>query len=160
MKTLKDYAHLYLGCDIQYPDTDGTIITAKLTGTTNGDGLETTYFEVQKNTSGSPTVGDYLSWEPNGHHNSNALHVKLILRPLSDMTQEEGRKYVELRGYEAINSVTILAGGIEFTHPGMNTYISFENNKPEQFAFLLSNGFDIFGLIEAGLAVSKTETKN
>jgi hypothetical protein len=136
-KNIKDYLHLYLGCEVEYPDTDGTPMRAIFTGFSRADGIETTYKKKPKK---GEALGDYLSWKPNGYHNSNATKIKPILRPLSDMTKKEMAEYNKL--YETLFN---MADGI---------------NQIRQHAacdhYLLSKGFDLFGLIEAGLAIDKT----
>lgn len=57
--------------------------------------------------------------------------VKLYLRPLSDKTPEEREK-------------SSYMGGLH------------ESCQPWEFRYLLSRDFDIFGLIESGLAIDKT----
>ena len=142
MKELKNYIHLYIGCKCTYPDTDPEApwIVATLTGCTIADGVETTYLEVQK-TSHGQTHGDYLSWKSNGHHNSDALHLKLILRPLSDLTSKEQDEL--WHADEPLGVISMYNG---------------DNNRkivlaPERMAYLLSKGFDLFGLRESGLCV-------
>lgn len=108
---------------------------ATLTGVSRADGVETTYKRRKKK---GHAVGDYLSWTPNGHHNCNALSLKLILRPLSDMTEEEM---------------------IEVDVDVPNILSEYEKLRPTAFSFLLSKGFDLFGLIDAGLAIDKTKLK-
>jgi len=58
--------------------------------------------------------------------------VKLKLRPLSDMTDEEQEKWESLE-----------------PSSGM------AKNEAARTAYLLSRGFDLFGLIEEGLAIPK-----
>lgn len=63
--------------------------------------------------------------------------VKLILRPFSDMTEEEA---VE-------SGLGTIARDLEmFNRPW----------SPKQFLYLLSRGFDLFGLIESKQAIDKT----
>ena len=142
MKELKDYIHLYIGCRCTYPDTDPEApwIVATLTGCTIAYGVETTYLEVQKHAHGE-THGDYLAWKSNGNHNSDALNLKLILRPLESMTDDEGDEmWSKMTGSFEIE-IPIIGETAEITI------------SPYQVAFLLSKGFDLFGLKEAGLAV-------
>jgi len=42
-KQLKDYLHLYLGCDVEYPDTDDKLVRSVLTGYSIKEGAETTH---------------------------------------------------------------------------------------------------------------------
>lgn len=65
---------------------------------------------------------------------------KLILRKLSDMTEEDRLKY----GWT-----------IEETDEGLKVNYPFES-----FRLLCKDGWDLFGLIPAGLAIDKTSLKN
>lgn len=116
-KDRKDYLHLYLGCDIRNNIT-GTIV--KL----NSGWLH----ELRSN-----------SYELNDW--------KLILRPLSDMTEEEAKD---------CHNLTTIQKSID----GKDVIGYYRENEPFlepiQFAFLLSKHFDLFGLIDAGLAIDKT----
>jgi hypothetical protein len=163
MKNLKDYIHLYIGCLVQYPDTDGTLITAKLTGVTEGDGVETTYLEVQKHEHGE-TVGDLLAWKSNGNHNSDALHLKLVLRPLDSMTDDELKEWAILRGYKEFPNFKRHPLGFEFGDGGAMTFLSYmppygDRHTADQLLWFLSKRLDLFGLKEAGLAVYETDIK-
>lgn len=75
--------------------------------------------------------------------------IKPILRPLSDMTEEEM--------HECGNMVYDFSD-----EPDLNKWEpkDFEIGlAPEQFQWLLSKGFDIFNLIRDGLAINKTTLK-
>lgn len=67
--------------------------------------------------------------------------VKLYLRPLSDMTVPEATEMKSLMGRQT-----------DGVHP---VYILV--HSPYSFSYLLKQGFDLFGLIEAGLAMDKTK---
>lgn len=79
----------YMGCEVQYVDTDNRKIVAKLTGVSVNDGLETTYKRKRKSIAGGYVSGDYLSFKPNDNHNTDALHCKPILISLSEITDED-----------------------------------------------------------------------
>jgi len=106
-KELKDYLHLYLGCECKvYMPT----IDFELPGCIT---------ELTINLLNTP------------------FRFKPILRPLSDMTDEESN----------------VTKWIKYSDTGEIRY------PPETFVFLLSKHFDLFGLIEAGLAIDKTTLK-
>ena len=111
-KNFKDYAHLYLGCDL----TDPThTIKAKLHNVNSETGA---YWESEV------TVGRL-----------EGSTLKPILRPLSDITKEE----IEQCSYFFTNtSRSILEDGAQRTF------------------YLLKQGFDLFNLIESGIAIDKT----
>jgi hypothetical protein len=71
-----------------------------------------------------------------------AEEVKLILRPLSSMTEEEA---TELDWNQRI--------GWESRWDGIGRP---QVIYPREFHWLIKKGFDIFGLIESGLAIEKT----
>lgn len=102
MKYIKDYLPFYIGCDVKV----GNIATAKLAYESGEDEISVRRVLLQPDT------------------------FKLILRPLSSMTQEE---MTELKGNPLSCSFT-----------------------PSQFRYLLSKHFDVFDLIEAGLAIDAT----
>jgi hypothetical protein len=152
---LKSVLHLYLGCDVQYPDTNGKIITAKLTGFSRADGIETTYKRKRDG-----CVGDYLSWEPNGNHNCDALHIKPILRPLSSMTKEEVADLLGIDGF--IKQGNFCSPFFQITYETLTHEERYQHQyihqlSAAQFAYLLKQGFDLFNLISSGQAVEAKE---
>lgn len=108
-KEIKDYLHLYLGCEI-------------ITGT----GVKTlTCSELQ-------CIDFFEEFE----------FVKPILRPLSDMNEEESKEVCKyIRDPKALQ-VFRTCFGKEFINPSVTRY-------------LLSRHFDLFNLIHQGLAVNK-----
>lgn len=71
-------------------------------------------------------------------------HVQLLLRPLSDIKEEECNK---------------LDWYYKWSTSGEKIKHKVENFRPEEFIELLKMGFDLFGLIESGLAIDKTKLK-
>lgn len=70
------------------------------------------------------------------HYNDGILtYVKLILRPLSDATKQE-TKEILMSGDEIATDIELDAA---------------------RTLYLLSKGFDLFGLIESGQAIDKTK---
>lgn len=78
--------------------------------------------------------------------------IKLVLRSLEDMTKGEaidfmtsvkpGAQYIDHNKYAVLFKSQGSMGDISFTH-----------GPPAGFHYLLQQGFDLFGLIPAGLAV-------
>lgn len=116
-KDIKDYIHLYLGCDVIVHNT----IRATLNLLNHDHRIAVVKL--------SEAFGQTLSVMYN--------EVKLPLRPLSDMTEEEKVEIFQ------VGESDWRQRHLEFTS--------------EQFIKLLSKGFDLFGLIEAGLAIDKTK---
>lgn len=143
---IEDYLHLYLGCDV----TDGEHVMKLL------------------------SVGIYGYTAANDEVKSQGMfhRVKPILRPLSSMTEEEKTTIGKMAGwYEggvifnehhfeikhdtfkemAFDSLT-RANEHDADRLGPKAYF-------EMMPYLLSRSFDLFGLIEAGLAISSTTIK-
>lgn len=115
-KNIKDYLHLYLGCECLLHLELGTM-SEKLTGVTENEDGETICYFLNSNKS---------------FRKSDT--VKLLLRPLSDMTEEEKKEYGKGK-----------------------SFINVQYLSPADFMYLLLRHFDVFGLIESGLAIDKEE---
>lgn len=134
-KGLKDYLHLYLGCKVKILENyhDGIIATLV--------GINHTYGTIE-------CVLEAPEWyEYHKYKAFNDFQVKPILRPLSDMTEDE-EKYVGLGLKAGTANASMLKSGY------------FHSTTPKVFYYLLSKHFDLFGLIEYGLAVSAAELKS
>lgn len=173
-KNIKDYLHLYLGCEVNiekyYKQYHGILKGCKHNGfcvQTDGDRAET--------------------W-----HNEE-VPLQLLLRPLSDMTEEEMIAYLQIlfsdvddkidadefdlemfyndggsmvdgdievganiscRCYEGQIAIRNCGSTFLFDDSGELTRVI---NIPEGIRLLLSKHFDLFGLIESGLAIDKTK---
>jgi len=156
-KDIKDYLHLYLGCEIQGNYMDEPC-KGYLTGI--GEYQAEIQFIVNGNAEEEPAYNRYSE-------------VKPILRTLSDMTEDEKlwwfnsvndgkRKLVESEWVSELNGKACEPHWTLWTDDykiGRMGYTVGINNsfKPEQFFWLLSKHFDLFGLIEAGMAIDKTK---
>lgn len=147
----EDVAHLYLGCEIHDEDTPTGHVAVLDSVDTGGD----CYFNY---------------YDSNGEceHDSQLCSisdVKPILRPLSDMTNDEFYELSELLeecDYEAVfQKYNDGKTGVGYMwQEGMAGLIL--NSDAGQyfvkiFPFLLSRSFDLFGLIESGEAIDKTK---
>jgi hypothetical protein len=115
--SLRNYLHLYLGCEGELTAPDGI-----------------PYLKTEK-------LNTWLLNEISEKRKS----FKPILRPLSDLTEEEMDYVVENHG---------------LVNRGQSPdifVIGWRSFQPETFMYLLKQGFDLFGLIEAGLAIDKTK---
>jgi hypothetical protein len=133
-KNIKDYLHFYLGCECiinwENPEYEENGKVRKL------DSLR---------------IYEMLTEYP------EAI-CKPILRPLSDMTEEEAKQFYVSDGWgENLENIVVTDGGIDFTIARTSGYCIFSRLRPSSFLTLLSKGFDIFGLIDAGLAIDKTK---
>ncbi|MDB5199164.1 MAG: hypothetical protein JWO92_1127 [Chitinophagaceae bacterium] len=166
MKKINDYLPFYLGCEIRM--NGGAV--RKLTG-----------IEFTEN----PGNGNNGIWLHDDTGNRNyflsTFDIKLLLRPLSDMTVEESIElFKKLSLYDlnecvfdiiededsfCINaelegrvidamSISVNSDIVEM----MNNDGPFlpVNPQSQAFYFFLSKHFDLFGLIEAGLAIDAT----
>lgn len=94
--------------------------------------------------------------------------IQLALRPLDSMTEEEALEFIKAQRpfyhhadleYYAhdVMGVTYRDGTMTmgvFGEPEGEYKISFYGCSPEGYHWLLSNGFDIFHLIQRGLAIN------
>lgn len=122
MKKLKDYIHFYLGCECLI-----------------GDKKEIDYIQMVNETGLSVCTGtnknDIQLWY-------KTSSCKPILRPLSDMTEEENKEAMKMY---YVDDVELLPW--------------FSKQHFELTRWLLSKHFDIFGLITDGIAIDKTTYK-
>jgi len=149
-KITPQIAALYLGAKCEYPDHEGNKTIATLTGVAS-DGLETTY-KRKKN----GVCGDIIGWEQKSEYQKCfAGVVKLHLRRLETITEQEAREV-----YKAAQGVTSSwpSALTWWNNPTGNDYRNseIEIGTPAVWLYLLGKGFDLFGLIDAGLAI---ETK-
>lgn len=133
MKTeFKDVAHLYLGCEVEaHPKHyEDKAIKGRL------DGVVLNRVFVQCfDVFGNP-------WSENEVTSLEKLpfdKIKPILRPLSDMTEEEKAQLRDFMGW---------ARYVEYLKFGLCT--------PEGVAYLLKQGFDLFNLIPSSQAIDRT----
>lgn len=116
-KNIKDYLHLYLGQQCRcfnHADSEGWIETISCS-----------------------IIIDYED------EDSEIEGIVPILRPLSDMTEEE------MKSVGHMPHVPL--------HKDDLKYAIIRNSwPPEQTRYLLSRGFDLFNLIESGLAIKKS----
>jgi len=143
MKKLEDYIHLYIGCQVLI--TDEELVKDLIESGGDGRGVLTGLH------------GEYgPEFAANeGHHTSESpeytWHMSLILRPLSAITENEYLEIYDLdidgMNYKDIDQSDRYK--VNLAHTWME--------KKETFRYLLSKGFDIFGLKDAGLAVYETE---
>ena len=123
MKDIKDYAKFYINsCECQVIAVDTTVknVFAK--------------------------EGEIIKFDEMCHYvvtSEDVMNVKLILRHLSDMTEEEAK---EIGWWDEFENRIIYAK--DFNQKWMFS--------SDQMIGLLSRGFDLFGLIEAGLAIDST----
>ncbi len=140
MKDIKDYLHLYLGCDVQVKrKNDKEYLIGRICEVTkesnHGDWIDVRFNDVVPATS--------MIWEvSNSNFHTfffNHDEIKPILRPLSDMDNnpEHWETYSKLLDGQP-------------GKPGIPC-------KADAIAYLLSLHYDLFNLIPEGLAIDKTK---
>lgn len=148
-KGLKDYLHLYLGCEVVYEG----IINGKELKDEQDEHKEDVFYEPKVEVKRGEKIGvlKEIFTDITGKSRKSRIgrkglqthygngNFKLILRPLSDMTDEE---YWEA---DKLQMPIKEFGEYQFS--------------AEQYRYLLSKHFDLFGLIEAGLAIDATTLK-
>ncbi len=131
MKTKKEnYLHLYLGCDVIVSDSMGEDVYGKLISIS----LDSVFVSPR----GKKTAIDYAITD----------YVKLVLRPISNMTTDEHDEYIQLDKQRP--------------NFGMQSYwyereewdIRLSAGKTN---WLRKNGFDCDGLLKSGEAIDKTK---
>lgn len=159
MKDIKDYLHLYLPFEFTWV-TDAV--------------------PFHKGEIGIMVADNLKYWDE---------HKRILLRPLSDMTEVERKELWQLvfsqgHGKNFSERAKDFTGSLRFidekTYYNVPRYImmqgverlgiesdgniwadcdlhNWRHNQHETTRWLLSKGFDLFGLIEAGLAIDKTK---
>lgn len=160
-KNIKDYLHLYLGCDVSVRKKNRIEawqrgrISEVSRNSNHGDWIEVWFPEVITITN--------EQWEDSSSNAHNYFigydEIKLILRPLSDMTEEEMKqvawlqfnyKAEDVRGKDRHGNIKVVNKS-----PFYYWINPIRNTNPETTLYLLSKHFDLFGLIEDGLAIGK-----
>lgn len=152
MKDIKDYLHLYIGCECMIGDMK---------------------WKREEHLYGlAPDVDVDFGKPIKSKLDAHVLSVfsdkcTLILRPLSDMTEEEALYCISTFDRGVDNPVFKIIGKDELGEDWVYVQVGYEETEccwgpnlnymgAEMFRYLLSRGFDLFGLIESGLAIDKT----
>lgn len=130
-KKIEDYLHLYLGCEISVNGTGGYKLIGLKPDIWNIAAFEVLNVIAEHDHFGEET---FDIAEAEGIHSDD---IKLILRPLSDMTEHEA----EFQSQAAWDGKPTIIMNAEITK------------------YLLSCSFDLFNLIENNLAIDKTQIK-
>lgn len=169
-RKIQGYLHLYgVDCPIMTPDGEGSVLVIY----PNAVEVSLNVIAYKQEMKGRKGGGEM-------HYKYFYSDVKLILRNLSDMTEEEMLEFVLLRfegrdiAERLIKRVTKrsevqqhvnFGTGIPYAAWGhsdkieMVGTISANELGAEGFRYLLSCGFDLFNLIPDGLAIDKTTLK-
>lgn len=129
---LSQYLHLYLPVDVELNNGGSKVYNRTAVAVGNTDD-EYRYVTLRLGKGLKSFTNSVLLSEN---------RVKPILRPLSDMTEEERTEFEKTKMFVKATPVHHV-GNMQWT--------------PETFRWCLSNRFDIFGLIESGKAIDKTK---
>ena len=136
-RNIKDFIHLYFGCRCQFEDIRNEDTTD--VGVLIEVGKD---FAVIKD--GKGIENEVMLFE-----------VKPILRPLSSMSDDEKWDLLSFIGYDLICDIDVI--DISFINPQAKDDDRF---APEVYykatLWFLKHHFDLYGLIEAGLAIDAT----
>jgi hypothetical protein len=137
MKTLTpQILGMYIGCECQYTDDEGDTVSAILMGWHGKNKMAHTH-----------DAGGYGLVKLEGEG------FKLLLRPLSDMTEEEFKQ-------SGLFDSALLDIGISDEKEQLLMFVRESRAKedrcwyPDTYVYLLSKSFDLFNLIESGLAIN------
>ncbi len=154
METLQDYAHLYIGCKVQ---TKYRVETESMQPMKQLKGI---LKEVDLSIS---TYGILLENETNPNELTYLDDFKLILRPLSSMTDDEMKEAIMFLSngkeemYKNIRFEDDNKVWYQQKYPRMKYWmtsaISFDRLEPKIFIWALRKSFDLFNLKDKGLAI-------
>lgn len=128
---LKDVIHLYLGCECMIGDTKWK--KPEIHPDDLAPGIDLNYGKPIK------SIIDYHTLQAYSHK------ITPMLRSLDSITEEEKREFFKLQ-----------YGDEKYDERLVRVSTSLHTLFPETFLYLLSRGFDLFGLIESGQAIRKT----
>jgi hypothetical protein len=147
MKDIKDFIHLYLGCEVDVQKSIGNL-KVPLRGRiceVSRQSNHSDWVKVQFDQCVTILNNRFEGITSNFHtFFINHDYIKPMLRPLSDMTEEETSYWNKLKRYNPVNDKVTL----------------YQEHNEAQFIWLLSRSFDLFELIPAGLAIDKTKVTN
>lgn len=142
---IKDYLHLYLGCECMIGDLKWKPMK-HLHGLAPGV---------------DPNYGRPIRTKLDAHVLNVFSHqTTLILRKLSDMTEEDQVELGKIALPECDDAKSIFVLSMESKGRNSEGTSIMDNYTPEMMKWLLSKSFDLFGLIDAGLAIDITTLKH
>lgn len=89
---------------------------------------------------------------------SDRADIKLVLRRLEDMKENEAIEFLK-HAIPGAEYITHNEHAVIWQSQGSRSEIFYLFGSPGGFHYLLSKGFDLFGLIDAGLAVDVKTVK-
>lgn len=149
-KEIKNYLHLYLGCEVQ-TTARAESSQGKPMGYRKGKLVD---IDIQCNNVGIDNIDTGCVW-------FGFNEIRPILRPFSDFKEEDIRLIAKISAPDSeITDSEIDIAIIQIKLRGIKA-IDFEDLSAAQVfeitILLLQQEFDLFGLIDAGLAIDKTK---
>jgi len=151
----------HLGCEIRYPDTNDKMLTCTLVAS-GFDYIQANYKRKKKG-----CIGDELSWTSNGNHNSDALHASIVLKPTSQISQEQLIKLAELHEFVNLSSVELKPDGyytywVRESAFERKSFVFFQDMYLPEIDYLRSEGiaipwgkYSVEDLIKEGVLILK-----
>jgi thiol-disulfide isomerase/thioredoxin len=136
-KSAQNFLHLYIGCDCQLLYRDGMAEKADEFAPTLTHYVQDNFDKAKVVKMDAHTVAFF-----------SPDFIKPILRPLSDMTEEEFKDVAHLKYTLPEDEIQQIV---------KERRIDLLETSSTVFVYLLSKHFDLFRLIEAGLAIDKTK---
>jgi hypothetical protein len=149
-KEIKNYLPFYLGCKVFYGREIWEFIGINKPYKTNKDVFVS--ISIRPPNKGFRSMVSLC----------NLSDIKLILRPLSDITEEEAIDIWDIMNADGGNKKELSKYDVIEQGKSLVYSICYMANIVATFAlthYLLSKNFDIFGLIGAGLAIDSTTIK-
>lgn len=138
-RDIRDYIHLYLGCNVVLDPGTATESTERMTGI-----LMSAFIGEDNQLFAQVEMKTLVS---TSHRNHPVSRIKLILRPLSSMTEEEMNEIdCDKRGKKTFFTEAYYESG----------WIEIED-AAKRVNYLRSRRIDCDGLISAGLAVEQKQ---
>jgi len=137
----EDVIHYYMGAEAEFDGRKGKI----------------TKVSIQNN---NPLVR--ISWtsEYNRYIDAWASEIKLLLRPLSSMTEEEAKDFILIThavNREQIKCAEARKNQLEFRIDDTYGEIQWSQLSSLEFVYLIQSGYDMFQFISRGLAIDITK---
>lgn len=168
---LNDYIHLYLGCEVFVQKKQGNenLLRGRMCDVTNGSN-HGDWIRVSFETCVTVINSNFEEVKSNFHtFFIGEDMIKLSLRRLSSMTEEEAIHLFKLNSLDdKKREFTLIEKDDKcitmnykwkdelydnYYHSSYSIYFNKETWSSKQFVYFLSKNFDLFSLIDAGLAI-------
>lgn len=141
---LKDIIHFYYGCRASFDNKQGTINGIYHLASNKRPQVRFVY-----------NTGTYNRWV-----DVWVSDIKLLLRPLSSMTEEEAKDFILIThavNREQIRYAEARKNQLEFRIDDTYGEIQWSQLSSLEFVYLIQSGYDMFQFISRGLAIDITK---